>query len=281
MSWQGHLNLEYRRDGDRTTAHDRHHGPLRVLQRLYPEGPTICHHVLVHPPGGIVGGDVLEMEAHLGADSHALITTPGATRFYRSAGPLAEQSLSARLDEGARLEWLPLETIAYRGSHAENRMKFHLAPSAEMIGWDVLALGLPAAREAFDNPADQHSRFTQQVEIPGVWLERGTVKADDQVLLDSPLGWAGKRVLATMWFACGSPIAKERAQAMLEFARAEIEGHPLGRQAGCTQAHDEVIVLRVLADRVEPAMSLLTRVWSTWRQAAWQLPADPPRIWRM
>jgi urease accessory protein UreH len=59
MSWHGHLNLDYRREGERTVALDRHDGPLRVLQRLYPEGPRVCHHVLVHPPGGIVGGDVL------------------------------------------------------------------------------------------------------------------------------------------------------------------------------------------------------------------------------
>ena len=281
MSWLGHLNLEYRRDGDRTIAHDRHHGPLRVLQRLYPEGPGICHHVLVHPPGGIVGGDVLNMDAHLTAGSHALITTPGATRFYRSAGPLAEQRLCARLEDGARLEWLPLETIAYRGCRAENRMRFELSPQAEMMGWDVLALGLPAAREAFDNPDNATSSFTQQIELPGVWLERGTVHANDSLLLDSPLGWAGKRVMATMWFAQGTPIERSRAQLLVDEARACIDSHQLKALAGCTQAHDEVLVLRVLADRVEPAMELLTRVWACWRQTAWQIPGATPRIWRM
>lgn len=118
MSWHGHLTLDYRLDGARTIAHDRHHGPLRVLQRLYPEGDAICHHVLVHPPGGIVGGDVLDIDARLAPGSHAVITTPGATRFYRSAGPEAVQNLKAQLAEGARLEWLPLETIAYQDSIA-------------------------------------------------------------------------------------------------------------------------------------------------------------------
>src|SRR5687768_3348963 len=111
MGWHGRLELRYRHDGTRTTVHDRHSGPLRVLQSLYPEAPGICHNVLVHPPGGIVGGDVLELDLALGAQSHALLTTPGATRFYRSAGETALQSLDARLEDGARLEWLPLETI--------------------------------------------------------------------------------------------------------------------------------------------------------------------------
>lgn len=142
-SWHGHLQLDYRRDGERTTALDRHHGPLRVLQRLYPEGERICHHVLVHPPGGIVGGDVLQIDLRQAAGTHAVITTPGATRFYRSAGERAVQGLDARLAEAARLEWLPMETIAYRGCRAENRLHFELAPGAGLLGWDMLALGLP------------------------------------------------------------------------------------------------------------------------------------------
>jgi len=91
MGWHGHLQLNYRRAVDRTVLHDRHEGPLRVLQRLYPEGPGICHSVLVHPPGGIVGGDVLGLEVTLAPGAHALITTAGATRFYRSAGEIATQ----------------------------------------------------------------------------------------------------------------------------------------------------------------------------------------------
>ena len=145
MGWHGHLQLDYTRRGERTIALDRHHGPLRVLQRLYPEGDAVCHQVLVHPPGGVVGGDVLALDATLAPGSHALITTPGATRFYRSAGPLAQQQVTATLADGARLEWLPLETIAYRRCQVDNRLTFNLAPGAQMIGWDVLALGLPAA----------------------------------------------------------------------------------------------------------------------------------------
>ena len=101
--WHGHLQLDYSRRGERTIALDRHHGPLRVLQRLYPEGDAVCHQVLVHPPGGIVGGDVLGLDATLAPGSHALITTPGATKFYRSAGPLAQQRVHADLAPGARL----------------------------------------------------------------------------------------------------------------------------------------------------------------------------------
>ncbi|MBC8055432.1 MAG: urease accessory protein UreD, partial [Rhizobiales bacterium] len=203
MAWKGSLALDYRcdrlRGAPRTVLYDRHDGPLRVLASLYPETPSICHNVLVHPPGGLVGGDVLDIDLTVGEGAHALVTTPGATRFYRSTGATATQRLRATLAEGARLEWLPLETIAYNGCVGENLMRFSLAPGAEMIGWDVLALGLPASDQAF-----ARGRFTQCVELPDRWRERGVIDALDARLLDSPLGWAGHRVLGTAWFAAGS-----------------------------------------------------------------------------
>jgi urease accessory protein len=275
VSWVGHLSLHYTRDGERTIAHDRHHGPLRVLKRLYPEGPGICHHVLVHPPGGLVGGDVLETDAVLDAGTHALITTPGATRFYRSDGPLATQRAALRVAAGARLEWLPLEAIAYPGCRAENAVSVDLAPGAEMIGWDLLALGLPAAGGAFDRGS-----FEQRLEWPGRWLERGRIDAADQALLDSPLGLAGQRVLATAWFAAGEALPVARRDALLDGARALTAESALHARAGVTSPQPGVVILRVLAERVEPAMDLLLKVRAAWRDAAWALPAQPPRIWR-
>jgi urease accessory protein len=273
--WVGHLQLHYTLDGERTTAHDRHTGPLRVLQRLYPEGQAICHHVLVHPPGGVVGGDVLRVEAQLEAGTHALLTTPGATRFYRSGGRPALQQATLQLAAGARLEWLPMEAIAYRGCDAENRLTLALAPGAEAMGWDVLALGLPAADQAFDQ-----GRFVQHLEMPGHWLERGCIDAADAVLMDSPLGLAGHRVLATLWFAAGTPLAPARRDALLDAAREVIARHALQASVGATSPQPGVLVLRGLAARVEPLMDLLVQVRAAWRQAAWALPARPPRIWR-
>ena len=279
MAWKGSLALDYRRDElrgvPRTVLHDRHDGPLRVLASLYPEAPAICHNVLVHPPGGLVGGDELDIDLTLHPGAHALVTTPGATRFYRSTGATATQRLRASLADAARLEWLPLETIAYSGCLGENLMRFALAPGAEMIGWDVLALGLPAADQAF-----ARGRFTQCVELPGRWLERGRIDALDACLLDSPLGWAGHRVLGTMWFAAGSALPTERREALLGAARGIASGDPLQRSAGATAVHGGVVVLRVLAPRVEPAMTLLGRVWAAWRNIAWQLETTPPRVWR-
>ena len=273
MAWRGSLAIDYRLRDGRTIAHDRHDGPLRVLRALHPEG-GVCHSVLVHPPGGIVGGDELAIELTLGDGAHALVTTPGATRFYHSAGATATQALRVVAAAASRLEWLPLETIAYSGCLASNALRFELAPGAEMIGWDVTALGLPESERPFDA-----GRFTQSIELPGRWLERGSIAASDDRLLESPLGWAGRRVLATMWFASGDSLDPARSDALLDAARAAAAAHPLAATTGATSPQPGVIVVRALAGRVEPAMELLQRIWRAWRPLAWGVAATAPRVW--
>jgi urease accessory protein len=276
MSWVARLKLDYSLEAERSVARFAHDGPLRILQSLYPEGDRICHNVLVHPPGGLVGGDTLDMQVTVGAGAHGLVTTPGATRFYRSEAGLATQQVHARVQDDARLEWLPLEALAYSGCDALNLARFELAPTAELMTWDITALGLPHAQQPFER-----GTFKQHLEIPGVWLERGTIAAEDDRLMNSPLGLAGQRCMATLVFVAGSAIATDRAEAALEAARAAIETSPLRLQAGVTQPHPQVIVLRVLAPVVEPAMRLLRPVWAAWRQALWGLPGNVPRLWNL
>ena len=275
MPWSAHLELDYRRNAERCVVYDRQSGPLRVLASLYPESPTVCHNVLVHPPGGIVGGDALNIDIALAPDTHAVLTTPGATRFYRSTGDIATQTLTARLAGGARLECLPQETICHRGALAENSMHFELEPGAEMIGWDVFSLGLPASQEAFDS-----GRFTQTVTLGTAWREHGVLNGEDQRLLDSPLGLAGHRAFGLLWFAAGGPLDAARRAELLEVARSVSHADPLRATVGSTSPHEQAVLVRVLAPRVEPIMQLFSAVWAAWRPLAWGMKACAPRVWR-
>ena len=274
MAWRGSLAIDYRQRDGRTIVHDRHDGPLRVLRSLHPEG-GVCHSVLVHPPGGVVGGDELAIELTLGEGAHALVTTPGATRFYRSAGADGDADAARGRRRGSRLEWLPLETIAYSGCVASNALRFELAADAEMIGWDVTALGLPESDRPFDA-----GRFTQSIELPGRWLERGDDRRRRRRACSirrsaGPAGASSRR--------CGSPAAirshPARSDALLEAARAAAAAHPLAATTGATSPQPGVIVVRALAARVEPAMELLQRIWRAWRPLAWGVAATPPRVW--
>ncbi|MCX7234807.1 MAG: urease accessory protein UreD, partial [Burkholderiales bacterium] len=205
---------------------------------------------------------------------HGLITTPGATRFYRSLGPSAVQSTQIRLSDQARLEWLPLENLCHNDCRAENRLTLDLAPSSEILGWDITALGLPHAQQTFERGS-----FLQHLEAPGVWLERGEMRATDQRLIQGPAGLAGNACLGTLFFVTGSPIDRQRRSAALELAQTLLQTHALRARAGVTSPNERVLVLRVLAPLVEPVGELLRQLWAGWRQVLWQLGCDQPRIW--
>lgn len=284
--WAARLELDAWRDGAHTRTRNRHSGPLRFLKSLHPEGPGICHEVLVHPPGGIVGGDSLDIELNVQAAAHVLVTTPGATRWYRADGRAARQHARLRVGEGARLEWLPAESIAHPGCLASNRIELDLAPGAEAMLSELLVLGLPASGEAF--AAEAEGCFEQHLAWPGRWLERGRLRAADRLLLESPLGLAGQPVLATLAFAAHdaqpdgpAPRARRAARQalLLDAARGCIDAAP-AVTAGATAPNPDVVLVRAVAPRVEPAQALLRAVWAAWRTAAWALPAPGLRLWR-
>jgi urease accessory protein len=276
MPWHARLDLHLRLEAGRCVARFEHDGPLRILQTLYPEGDAIAHNVLVHPPSGLVGGDTLDLQVRAGPGTHGLITTPGASRFYRSDGEPAVQRTRIALAEGARFEWLPLEAICYGGCLAENHVQLDLAPDAELIGWDVAALGLPEAQLPF-----VQGQLLQHLELRGAWLERGRIAADDARLMDGPLGLAKQRCVATLFIAAGSDFTRARRERALELAREVIAAHSLRAMAGATAPGPRVVTVRVLAPLVEPALDLLKAIRSAWRPALWSLPATQPRGWAL
>ena len=274
MPWHARLDLDYRIEAGRCVARFEHDGPLRILQSLYPEDEGICHNVIVHPPGGLVGGDTLTISVRVRDGAHGLITTPGATRFYRSEGETALQTTRIQLDANARMEWLPLEAICYSGCLAENRLRMELAPGSELMGWDVTALGLPESGLPFDRGG-----LLQHLELPGHWLERGRIAASDDRLMNGPLGLAGRRCLATLFLVSGSDFPRQRRDQALALAREVIDADLLASSAGATAPGNRVIAVRVLAPLVEPALTLLKAVRASWRRSLWDLPATMPRSW--
>ncbi|MFM7332715.1 MAG: urease accessory protein UreD [Brachymonas sp.] len=282
MTWHAQLSLNYHTAEGKTLLEFSHDGPLRILQSLFPEGNAVCHNVLVHPPGGVAGGDDLDITVHVKDGAHALVTTPGATRFYKTSGEAAFQRTTVKMGDGARLEWLPLESIAYSGCLAENSLQLQLAATAAIIGWDITALGLPAANQAFERGA-----FTQHLELlspngsHSPWLERGRIAADDIRLLKSPIGLNEHTCLATLFFIAGYAISMPAKEQFLSKSREIASAHALGATCGITSPHAQVIVLRVLADHTELAVDLCKQVRGEWREIAWGLPATLPRIWAM
>lgn len=268
VRWPARLALTADADGARTRVHAVHEGPLRLLKTLYPEGEGIAHAVIVHPPGGLVGGDRLSIELDVQSGAHLLATTPAATRFYRSNQGEAAQIVRARVAPGARLEWLPQETLAYRGCEARNELR--VALQGQLLLSELLALGLAESELPFD-----HGRLLQHLEIEGLWLDRGVIEAQDRALLDGPCGLAGHRVLGTLVMAQVEPLAG--VEALLDATRALIDAS--GLRAGVSLLHGRLLLMRLIASDLEPAASLLRQARGLWRERNWELRPCEPRIW--
>jgi urease accessory protein len=259
-SWKAQLHLGFeRRDGRTVLAERRHDGPLVVQKALYPEGDAVCHAIVVHPPAGIAGGDELELNARSAQDAHALLTTPGAGKWYRSAGPWASQKL--RFEVAGAMEWLPQETIVFDGALAQLETEVWLQGDARYLGWEILCLGRTGSGERFSKG---EIRLSTRLYRDGklLWLERGRIEGGG-ALLDSPAGLQGKPV-------CGTLLAVGPAADLA--ACREIEGLAVTQLPG-------VLVARYLGDSSEQAKQLFARLWTVLRPAVFGREAQMPRIW--
>jgi urease accessory protein len=147
--WRAELGLRFEARAEHTyLAERRHRGPLLIQRPFHPEGGP-CHVYVVHPPGGIVAGDRLSLDVSCGEGAHALLTTPAATKFYRSEGREAIQDQQLAATAGA-IEWLPQETIFYPGARVRSGTHVRLTRGSRFIGWEIPCLGLPARNQPFD-----------------------------------------------------------------------------------------------------------------------------------
>jgi urease accessory protein len=263
-SWHAELALDFiAQDGKTVLARRRHDGPLVVQKPFYPEGDTVCHAIVVHPPGGIAAGDELELRATVGSGAHALLTTPGAAKWYRSAGTLAKQTIGFEVE--GTLEWLPQETIVFDGARAEMKCEVALAPGARYVGWEILCLGRTGSDERYTRG---NLRIETRVSRQGkpIWIERGRMEGGGEIMA-SPAGLAGRSVCATL-VAC----AEEFDDSLVAECRALPE-LSVTRLPG-------VLVARHLGDSSEQAKRRLTRLWHLIRPALAGREAVEPRIWR-
>jgi len=271
-AWQASLALQFSDDAGTTRlTGNAHFGPLRVQKSLHPEGAAVCHAIIVHPPGGVVGGDQLAIAATVGARAHALLTTPGAAKWYKANGKVSRQQVRLSVGAGAALEWLPQETIFY--DHADVVLDQHveLAADASYIGGEILCMGRRASGESFSA-----GKVTQRTQIRRggklIWWEQGALLGG---ALASPLALDGKTVCATL-IAVGKPLPA----AVLTEIRNDIanDAGDLVR-FGVTQAKG-VLVARHLGDDSEAARHLMLTVWRRLRPHLLDRAAVVPRIWR-
>jgi urease accessory protein len=266
--WSAKLVLGFERRGERTVLAKRSHvGPLVVQKALHPEGPAVCQTIVVHPPGGVAGGDCLALDVDVAAGAHAQLTTPGAAKWYRTAGAGAEQSFRASVAAGATLEWLPQEAIIFDGAVATLATTIALAGDATFIGWDVICLGRTQSGERFGSGRLHHTlALTRDTNL--LWCER-TVLDGGSRALQSGAVLDGAPVFGTM-IATGEIGDSTRA---------------LCRACGCADGEaavsrmPQVLVARYRGASAPAARMYFASLWHILRPALADRRAVPPRIW--
>lgn len=267
--WQARLSLGFADDAGVTRMVERSHvGPLRVQKPLYPEGGPVCHAIVVHPPGGVVGGDELNIDVRAGDRANALLATPGAAKWYKANGKISRQQV--RIDAGAHasIEWLPQEAIFFDGAQVQLDHAVTLAADASYIGCEILCFGRTASGESFAS-----GRIEQRTSIRRggklLWYEQGNLTAGSAAMT-SPLGLAGNTVCATL-IAVGNVVPAAVIGALREAGNGEAA-------YGVTQMKS-VVVVRHFGDSSEAARRLMISAWQMLRPALTGRDAIVPRIW--
>lgn len=264
--WQAQLDLEFSKRSHKTVlSHRKQYGPLTVQRAFYPEG-DVCHLYILHPPSGIVGGDMLTINSAVKTQAHALLTTPGATKFYRSQGKTAYQQQNLTVDEQASLEWLPQENIYFPGAIARVKTQVDLAEEARFIGWETHCFGLPTNNEPFSTGQLSLDFSLSRVGKP-ILIERMQVNAERFI---APTGLRGHPVMSML---VATPANNEDLESVREnlndddndlIAATLIEG---------------CLIIRYLGHSTERSRQLFLKAWSTLRPRILNRTVCAPRIW--
>lgn len=267
--WHADLRLGFAYDGRRTVLSQKHFkGPLTVQKPFYPEQDT-CHLYLLHPPGGIVSGDRLELSLHLAANTHVVATTPAANKFYRSNGAVAQLTQRFHLDDNAKLEYLPQESILFNASNTRLQTQIHLTGQARFISWDIICLGRPAGNQPF---SQGHCRQRTEVYGDGLPLLTDRLQfAGDSESLSDAWGFNGR---TTFGYLIASPVSTAILHALKSHMRFNAE------QQLAVSLVKNLLICRYLGYHAEQAKLKFIQVWEHLRPQLMNKPACPPRIWR-
>jgi urease accessory protein len=277
--WDASLHLEFTKaphSSKTILSRKDHFGPLLTQKSLYPEGDEVCHAVILHPPAGIAGGDHLRIDIKTCSHAKAVLTTPGATKWYKSNGSLSSQQTKLSISSGGHLDFLPQENIYFNASNSHNLIHIQLEEGSSMIGWDIAQFGRTASGEIW---SDAHLRNELQLSINKrtFWVDSSVLDSDD-IFLASPAKLGPYSVMGTMWF-CGNQVSEE----LLEQVRDSLiwsENLRVGATKINLPHKNGLIIVRALSLEVENLKNCFIHLWLKNRFEVSGIPPLPLRLWK-
>lgn len=294
-AWRAGVDLAYEaRSGQTIPTVRRHFGPLRVLKGYRQSGADCWEQVLVHPPGGIAGSDQLDIRVFASKAAQVLMTTPGASKWYRRAERIAEpvptephagalQTVSIRVTAGSGFEWLPLENIFYDGAVARLDTHFEVAPDAALIAGDVFCLGRPASNAPFEvGCIGMHTRVTRNNRP--LFIERTKLTGGSRAF-GSPAGLNGHPCFGSL-IVVPEQAKDQKDQDNPEGILSELCDRvrkALGEQViqgeVAVTALPQVVLVRWRGPSAEAGWHALRTAWQIVRKPILGREAQEPRIW--
>lgn len=276
-AWKARLALAYCRKPQKTVLSTmRFEGPLRVQRPFYPEGER-CHTYLLHPPGGMVSGDQIDIDVHVNPDANATITTPSAGKIYAadSANVVQRQNIRLAVGEGATLEFLPQENILFNTANAELSTEIELAEESRLIAWDLVSFGRPHGGFLFESGSLKQSL---KISIGGELQLHEGFKTDPTLrILQSPVGLMGFKHMASMFIA--APERQEQYPQWIETIRGAIGDSNSATQLIGVTRQRKLILVRALAEDIESLRNIFINIWQTIRPEVMDAEPITPRIW--
>ena len=252
-------------------VHCRTQAPLKVQRPFYPEGPEICHTVMLHTAGGIVGGDRLHLNIQLQPQARVLLTTAAAAKIYRSNGLEAQQTLQIQVATGGLLEWLPQETILFNQGIYRQDLRIDLAPGAQWVGWEITRYGRSARGEKFVQGNWRSHTEVWQNQRP-LWIDRQWLPGHAD-LFHSPHGLAGCPVTGSLaWI--GRPVDAD----LVGQSRAVWSGGKDTDAIGVTRLQ-QGLLCRYRGQSTQAARNWFLAVWQLMRLSYLGRPICVPRVW--
>jgi urease accessory protein len=181
---RGRLELLITERGGKSIASRQfHQGALRVLRPHYLDDSGQVCYVMVNPGGAYLGADLYVVDVEVGEGASLLLTTQSATKIYRTPGSFAEQRMTLRLGEGARLELAPDQLIAYREASYRQNTHITVRPSSSLVMAEVITPGW--------SPDGASFRYEELRLRNEIWVE-GPAAAEllalDNLLIQPPTG---------------------------------------------------------------------------------------------